>query len=217
MARSFARGPVRRTVLTAALTACAVMTSAVAYADDPLPGPGQTVITHVSYGGTGCPAGTTLVQLTEHGAALRVSFDQFVAQIGPGSPLASSRANCALNVKLKVPAGWRFAVRGITSHGFLNLAPGMSATRQTAVHLQGGQPLVLDRTTQGPAEEGFIDGDAVTSPVFSECGSDATALNVSAKATMRRGESTGEGYVSWLDEDDQSSIVLALVWQRCGF
>src|SRR5690242_2282373 len=70
------------------------------------PDPNTITIKKLSYGGTGCPAGTASVNLSEDATSFTLIFDQFLAQIGPGIPLAESRKNCQVNLTLHVPQGF---------------------------------------------------------------------------------------------------------------
>ena len=81
-------------------------------------------ISSVDFRGSGCDAESARVALTSDLSYLSVLYDRFSVSIGQGSenPTAKNAVkNCAVVVKIEVPAGWSFKFETVEYAGFVSL------------------------------------------------------------------------------------------------
>lgn len=74
--------------------------------------------------GTGCDESNATVSLSPNLQSMTVLFDNFTAEIGPGSarPTAAlNLKNCRVIVNMAVPSGWQYAFKSVDYRGFVNL------------------------------------------------------------------------------------------------
>lgn len=76
------------------------------------------------YAGSGCPEGSVSASLTEDQSTISFLFDQFRIDAGSDIGVTDKRANCAINLKVKVPVGYRLEVSRIDYRGFAALSAG---------------------------------------------------------------------------------------------
>jgi hypothetical protein len=76
-----------------------------------------------AYGGTGCPAGTASVSLTDDQSILSVLFDAFVAQ-APLNGAQFDRKSCNLRIPVSVGPGYQVALIAFDYRGFAAIPNG---------------------------------------------------------------------------------------------
>lgn len=76
-----------------------------------------------AYGGTGCPAGTASVSLTDDQSILSVLFDAFVAQ-APLNGASFDRKSCNLRIPVSVGPGYQVALIAFDYRGFAAIPHG---------------------------------------------------------------------------------------------
>lgn len=76
------------------------------------------------YAGSGCPEGSVSASLTEDQSTISFLFDQFRIDAGSDIGVTDKRANCAINLKVKVPVGYRLEVSRIDYRGFAVISEG---------------------------------------------------------------------------------------------
>ncbi|MBY0554946.1 DUF4360 domain-containing protein [bacterium] len=76
-----------------------------------------------AYGGTGCPAGTASVSLTDDQSILSVLFDAFVAQ-APLNGASFDRKSCNLRIPVSVGPGYQVALIAFDYRGFAAIPNG---------------------------------------------------------------------------------------------
>ncbi|MFE1848835.1 DUF4360 domain-containing protein [Streptomyces sp. NPDC002387] len=124
-----------------ALAATGVATSLfgpAAFGGHPPQPPAPITIDSVTASGTGCPPGTAAVAISADQTTFTVTYSNYPAQVGGGSPPSARQKNCRLNLLLHVP-GRRstYAIVTATYRGFASLAPGASGTERAGYHFQG--------------------------------------------------------------------------------
>jgi hypothetical protein len=80
-----------------------------------------------AYGGTGCPAGTASVSLTDDQSILSVLFDAFVAQ-APLNGASFDRKSCNLRIPVSVGPGYQVALIAFDYRGFAAIPNGGRGT-----------------------------------------------------------------------------------------
>lgn len=185
--------------------------------DEPL------LLQSIKYNGTGCPAGSAAIALSENNS-IHLSFDQFVAEIGPGISLSRSRINCVVTLNMKVPEGWEFALESFRTSGFLDLHEGIRANYKTT-YFFSGQKMVgsFEKIFEGPLKMDYILSDKIglTSVVmpdaWSGCGS-VRGLNLNT--SLRLSRSNPEAFPNALGTATIDSLLqpetISLVWRKCS-
>ncbi len=184
------------------------------------PDPGTIFIKKLTYGGTGCPAGTAAVNLSTDATAFTLIFDNFLAQKGPGIPLAESRKNCQVNLLLHVPAGFPYAVASVDYRGYADLAAGAKGMQKSTYYFQGQAPTASAWTTwTGPYANNWQTRDevATASLVWAPCGVERS-VNINAQLQLQPGSSSAssQSIMSMDSEDGQFTTIYHLVWQHCS-
>src|SRR5256885_1642899 len=72
------------------------------------PDPRQVTIKSISYQGLGCDQGSVAADLSEDAKAFTLLFDSFTVESSVDEPRAQK--SCALDLVLKVPAGWAYSL-----------------------------------------------------------------------------------------------------------
>jgi hypothetical protein len=94
----------------------------------------DTYLLSITYNGSGCPSGTansvfdSKATDTTNTSTITLTMTTFTAQMGPSVPLRSSaRKNCQLNLGLKYPSAWQYALKSIEYTGNADIPAGGSA------------------------------------------------------------------------------------------
>ncbi len=186
---------------------------------EPPPGPplDQIYIQTLSYGGTGCPAGTVDLSLSADGTAFSMRFNAFTAILGPGISIVESRKNCQVNTMFHVPAGWTYALTSVDQSGYLELADGAQAKVKTIAYFQGQVPQSSAWTTfTGPLAMDWHVRDEVplAGLVWAPCGV-PRGINVNASVQVAKGTSA-PGTTSFVNVAREGlDQHYSLVWKRC--
>lgn len=86
--------------------------------------PPFATITSIDYRGSGCDAESARAAITSDLSYISVLYDRFSVSIGQGSenPLApQAMKNCAVVIKMDLPAGWSFQFEAVEYQGFVSL------------------------------------------------------------------------------------------------
>ena len=151
------------------------------------PHPHQVYVRGITYGGSGCPAGTVAANVSFDASAFDLMFDSFVAEAGPGVPLSESRKVCTINLDLAVPQGWSYTVNSVQTRGFASLDAGTSATQMNRYYFQGSASTAPFRSTMyGPLarDYSFTDQLGLSNQVWSPCGA-SRSLNLAVEARVQ--------------------------------
>jgi hypothetical protein len=183
------------------------------------PDPRQVHIVGLQYGGTGCPAGTAAVDLSEDRQAFTVIFDQFVAHTGPGVSITESRKNCQLNLTLHVPHGFTFGIASVDYRGFADIARGDKGMQKASYYFQGQAPTASTwRPFNGRYQGDWQLRDEVewASIVWAPCGVER-ALNINSQLRVDKltSSSSAQSMMTMDSEDGQLEQIYHVVWRTC--
>lgn len=84
----------------------------------------QVRLGNPAYGGTGCPAGSASVSLTDDQSVLSVLFDSFVAQAPTMQGANFDRKSCNLRIPVSVGPGYQVALIAFDYRGFAAIPSG---------------------------------------------------------------------------------------------
>ncbi|KAJ3345298.1 hypothetical protein HDU91_007394, partial [Kappamyces sp. JEL0680] len=74
------------------------------------PDPSTVYVNGITYGGSGCPAGSVATAFSADRTIFTMIYDSFIASSGTGVPVTESRKNCQVNVDMHYPQGWSYAI-----------------------------------------------------------------------------------------------------------
>ncbi len=188
-----------------------MMGSGVAAADVPE----EVNLGGLTAGGTGCPAGSVSVNINDTYGELSFVMDQFVVQVGSGASIGDSRKFCQISLDLAAPAGWQYALTGMTVRGFAELDAGVVATVQAQTYFSGQtETASIEDQIVGP-ESSAYEFNAEWAPEelsWSPCGA-SRALNVKTAIRLNpAGQRNKSGLVT---ADEKSFQAYSIVWKRC--
>ncbi len=102
------------------------------------------------YGGTGCPAGSASVSLTEDAQTLSILFDSFVVQAPTMQGAAFDRKSCNLRIPVRVGPGYQVALIAFDYNGFAAIPTGGRGQFQARYSYVGqARPAVFNKTFSG--------------------------------------------------------------------
>lgn len=180
--------------------------------------PGYVHIRNISYAGSGCPAGSVARNVSPDLKAFTLLFDQYVAEIGPGIPLANSRKNCQVLIDLDFPSGWSYSVVTVDYRGFADLDRYVTGQQQSAYYFQGqGATARLATTFNGPTARDYQIRDqlGLSAVVWSPCGAQR-ALNINTQVRLSSTNRNAQGLLTTDSIDGQVSQIYGMTWRRCN-
>jgi hypothetical protein len=124
--------------------------------------PSDARIQSVTVNGSGCPAGTYTSALPDQ-TSFTVTYNAFIAKAGANTPPLDNRKNCAIGLRLTLPAGSTFAVVHATYAGQVTFVSGASGKHSTNYYVQGLSPTTtVEHLFSGPRTDGWTDIDDAT-------------------------------------------------------
>jgi hypothetical protein len=208
------------TSLLIPLTASVGLCSCVGDADDPeltsapvqVAADGRGVIERVEYFGDGCPEGSATSALSEDSQVVTSLFSGFQAGIGPQSEEGGQSRGCVLQVHVRVPRRWSYAVESVDVRGFVLLEDRVSAERNAVYWIGGTSPRATPPGTwTGPFEDDYTQSDVgPEAPLaWSPCGGGQNLVIAAQLNLDNQGNPEGTGLAT-ID-----SIDTELQWRRC--
>jgi hypothetical protein len=185
-----------------------LLASAIANADDISLGEPQ-------YGGTGCPAGSASVAMSQDQKSISILFDQFVAEAGGSTAFA--RKNCNIAVPVHVPQGFSIAVFAIDYRGFAGIPRGGRAQLNVNYFLPGsGRGLNTSKSFYGPFTSDYVKSDDIdmASIVWSGCGAD-TILRANTTLLVTSNSWREQAMATVDSADVNAGLVYHIQWRRC--
>jgi len=152
--------------LLASFLACPIL------AADEFPSARSVSIASFAAQGSGCPLGTVAANVSPDNRALTLLFDSYVIDSTEAvSPLVQK--DCIINMSLKAPAGWRYALFSIDYRGFADLEEGATA-RQSTEYAFGisGQKRIGAMELKGPVSIDYHERNIgeLSELAWSDCG-----------------------------------------------
>ncbi|TDD86805.1 DUF4360 domain-containing protein [Actinomadura rubrisoli] len=189
---------VKRTAIVLAGALCVPVLTALPSAAAPVP-PDNVSVDVVSVDGSGCPAGTSSVAISNDKTSFTVSYSDFLVYASGNAPPAASRKNCHMTVRVNAPDRWTYSVSGVDHQGFAGLESGASAVEWTDIYFLGGpqnEPIGGVLKGQYLNEWIFFDRVSPRRMTWKPCGDDRD-LNINTELRLDAGSS----------DDDKMSFV----------
>jgi hypothetical protein len=183
-----------------------------------IPPPAGLGVQRVLVTGDGC------LNPEEVNVAFSPQGDELVVQYGVGQlgvatgPRLSPEAMgsyCRLQVELRIPPGYAYAITGITHEGYAELDPGVIARRTAYAWFSGMIPPYRTVRLIGPfSGEYHLDSDLGPNPRYSACGSSAPLylLTTVGLSNLSNPRGTGEMDMS----AGGATLRYHLAWRSCG-
>ncbi|MGW5650128.1 DUF4360 domain-containing protein [Streptomyces humi] len=203
-------------LLTAGLPAQAKASSSPVFDDPP---PDKIVINVATVNGSGCPAGTTAVAVSEDNEAFTVTYSAYLAQAGGNSDPTVFRRNCQLNLVVHVPGGFTYAIASADYRGFASLQQGATGTQRASYYFQGSSnTAAASHPFSGPYNDNWQATDTTdwAQLVWAPCGVQRN-FNINTELRVNAG-SANPGKVSFMTMDSTDgdiSTVYHLAWKHC--
>ncbi|MEV7883950.1 DUF4360 domain-containing protein [Streptomyces sp. NPDC002817] len=183
------------------------------------PPPDKIVIKVATVNGSGCPAGTTAVAVSEDNTAFTVTYSDYLAQAGGNSDPTAFRKNCQLNLIVHVPQGFTYAIASADYRGFAALQSGASATQRASYYFQGS-PNTASRSHpfSGPYNDNWQATDTTdwAQLVWAPCGVQRN-FNINTELRVSAGTSSASkvSFMTMDSTDGDISTVYHMAWKEC--
>ncbi|SEQ47959.1 DUF4360 domain-containing protein [Lentzea albida] len=203
--------------------AAALLASAIVIppgAPNETPPPGHITIDIVTVNGSGCPAGTAAVAVSEDNKAFTVTYSDYLAQVGVGAQPTDFRKNCQLNLRVNVPQGFTYGIAQADYRGFAHLERGAYAIQKANYYFQGmSQNDAKQHRYNGPHSDDWqaTDTTEVAAIVYSPCG-EKRNFNINTELRVYPGTSntaTTTSFVSMDSTDGAIDTTYRFSWKTC--
>ncbi|MDN3020442.1 DUF4360 domain-containing protein [Streptomyces sp. S.PB5] len=183
------------------------------------PPPDKIVIRVATVNGSGCPAGTTAVAVSEDNTAFTVTYSDYLAQAGGGSDPTAFRKNCQLNLVVHVPQGFTYAIASADYRGFAALQTGASGTQRASYYFQGSsQTAFKNHPFSGPLNDNWQATDTTdwAQLVWAPCGVQRN-FNINTELRVNAGTSAANkvSFMTMDSTDGDISTVYHMAWKEC--
>ncbi|MCX2952558.1 DUF4360 domain-containing protein [Lentzea sp. NEAU-D7] len=203
--------------------AAALLTSAIIIppgAPGETPPPDHITIDIVTVNGSGCPAGTAAVAVSEDNKAFTVTYSDYLAQVGVGARPTDFRKNCQLNLRVNVPQGFTYGIAQADYRGFAHLERGAYAIQKANYYFQGmSQNDSASHRYNGPHSDDWqaTDQTELAAIVYSPCG-EKRNFNINTELRVYPGTSntaTTTSFVSMDSTDGAIDTTYQFSWKTC--
>ncbi len=175
----------------------------------------EVIIDVVTTNGSGCPPDTAAITMVLGNSAFAITYSDYTARLGVGAAVTDFRKNCQLNVIVRVPQGFTYALSKTNHRGFASLAAGARATHRANQYYKGQTSTAYtSHPFSGPMDYDWQTSDEVPSGsmVWTPCGT-ARNLNINTELRVAAGTSDTRTTTSFITTD---SAVYHLSWARCS-
>lgn len=195
-----------------------LMTSYVAIAQT-APNPNQVSIQRITYAGKGCRQGTVSGNIAFDARAFTLTFNDFIAELGPNVPRGANSTHCTVTVDIRIPQGWSYTLFNADFRGYVALDAGARADLRTSYYFQANrnQTVRFNQQFRGYTEENFFKRDTVgiEDTVWSTCGRNR-ALNIETTVDLsNQGSQQRQGLFAIDSIDGSFTQVFGIRWMRC--
>ncbi|KAK6340840.1 hypothetical protein TWF696_009158 [Orbilia brochopaga] len=183
------------------------------------PDPSLVYVTHINYGGSGCPVGSIAQSFSGDRTYFTLIFDQFIASMGPGIPGTESRKNCQINVGIRYPGGYQFSIFEATYRGFADLPKTQTGTQKATYYFSGdNRQCSAESIIKGPISRDYVFTDKISTEtnVWSPCGVEGLLnINSQVRITSTQNPPKEQGQLTTDSLDGKFQQIMALNWRKC--
>ncbi|RJQ71642.1 DUF4360 domain-containing protein [Pseudonocardiaceae bacterium YIM PH 21723] len=183
------------------------------------PPPGKITINVVTVNGSGCPAGTVAVAVSNDNTTFTVTYSSYLAQVGGSSLPADFRKNCQLNLKVNVPGGFTYGIAKTDYRGFAHLEKGATALQQASYYFQGmSNTDIRKHPYNGPLDNNWqaTDETDLAAVVYKPCGEERN-FNINTELRVTQGTSPKDkvSFMAMDSTDVDINTVYHFAWKAC--
>lgn len=177
------------------------------------PAPGEVYVERMTYGGSGCPAGTVADNLSPDAKAITFIFNDFVVDTTANNG-REVKKNCDVNLQLHVPAGWTYTLFSVDYRGYMALGRGSQARLRSWYRIGPDEVRIANTTTGGPKDENYhqranVPLDALP---WLSCSNSSTVINIGTEI-----KGTGPKALVTVDSiDGEVTHQYGIAWKRCS-
>jgi hypothetical protein len=179
--------------------------------------PGKITVDVVTINGSGCPAGTAAVAVSDDNTAFTVTYSDYTAQAGSGSAPTDFRKNCQLNLRVHYPQGFTFGIAKADYRGFAHLPRDTKGVQRASYYFAGSSSTVTStHNIAGPKDDNwqFTDSTDIAEIVFAPCGA-VRHLNVNTEVRAYTNPSNQPSFVAMDSTDGSVNTRYQFAWKRC--
>jgi hypothetical protein len=179
--------------------------------------PGKITVDVVTVNGSGCPAGTAAVAVSDDNTAFTVTYSDYTAQAGAGSTPTQFRKNCQLNLRVHYPQGFTYGIAKADYRGFAHLPRGAKGVQRASYYFSGSSSTgTSTHNIASPTSNNwqFTDSTDVAEIVFAPCGM-VRNLNVNTEVRAYTNSSNQSAFVSMDSTDGSVNTRYQFAWKRC--
>ncbi|CAL9360727.1 DUF4360 domain-containing protein [Streptomyces radiopugnans] len=180
----------------------------------------KMVIDVVTVNGSGCPLGTAAVAVSPDNTAFTVTYSDYLAQVGVGARPTDFRKNCQLNLAVRVPQGFTYAIASVNYRGYAYLEEGATATQKAHYYFQGqAETNEGVHRFNGPFDDNWQANDVTElgALVWAPCG-EIRNFNINTELRVSGGTSNTAETTSFIAMDSTDGAVnttYQLAWKKC--
>ncbi|WP_439659348.1 DUF4360 domain-containing protein [Lentzea sp. HUAS TT2] len=174
-----------------------------------VPPPGPVTINVVSVAGSGCPAGTTTVGMSQDNEAFTVTYSDFLVQ-GNGN---EAKRSCTIALRIDHAAGYTYGIAATDYRGFAHLTDKAKGVVRNDYWFPGLPTRHSSHTYQAPMSDNWQVTDTPSGVAHGPC-KDRKPLTVETELKL-----TGKGSGSFMTMDSTDSSVsttFRLSWKKCA-
>ncbi len=207
----------KRSVIVLGIAAAACLNSGNVTAAGP--DPRGVSIQSVHYRGSACPGDSVDAWMSRDAATITVTYDSYVASVGPGIPETEARKYCKVQIEVRHPEGWMFTIGAFDTMGYVRLPDGMTGTQKTVFSFDWSDEAGASRSSfEGPIGEDYVTHEtpSFTTLVPLKCDSTGGLLTVDTQARINPGNAReGQGEMTTGSADGKVMHILGLEWIQC--
>lgn len=206
------------------LTAGAVLLAALAIPAPALaaptaPPPGTMTVKPMGANGSGCPAGSYDILVSEDNTAFTVTYSEYTAQVGPNLKAAEARKNCQLALDIRIPGGYTYTIAQVDYRGYANLAAGAGGVQTASYYFVGNsQTARSTHNLKGPMDGYWqkTDNIGITSLNFKPCGVERNLnINTELRASAGTSDKKATSMVTMDSTDWSTKTIYHLTFKKC--
>ncbi|RDA95624.1 hypothetical protein CP533_1139 [Ophiocordyceps camponoti-saundersi (nom. inval.)] len=151
----------------------------------PQAGPKSVKIRGISLLGSGCPKGTSDIQVDSSGSLFEATFSAYEVSTGPGTRATDWRKNCKLTVNLDFDQGFQFSVIDTNMIGFAEIPAGAKGQCQNTFTFTGNNDQVNTAIElKGHRSGNFNLQSRAGLITWSECGASSAIMNLNTACSI---------------------------------
>ncbi|MBW4670020.1 MAG: DUF4360 domain-containing protein [Cyanomargarita calcarea GSE-NOS-MK-12-04C] len=178
----------------------------------------QVSIQDFTYGGSGCPSKSVGYLLSQDRRILELLFDKFQVNLQPskmGQTNYPPQANCAVSIKMNVPAGWSVTWHRVEHRGFADTSGNARGQLRARYYIPGAggfdELRVFDFTPKMVQDYTIVHDEISTART--QC-SAAVPMTVNTRIRLT-GNPTGYNALTVDSLSNKLKTILYLRWEKC--